>query len=289
MSPAGIYVWSALTAALLIALALLGLPWLVLAVGLLIIALGLALALGNYRRLDYWPGEAPPRRRVVAAALASGVLPCAAAVLVLVEQSDSPHSQWLIRGARLWPYRACAGTLALMTCVWPLSTLIDFWHVVPRVRGLGKHYRLPCRSRSTEDQRAWRGLTQLWLAHRVGCYATVRICLLGVLAIALAAFGSKLATAPATLLSGILAVIAAFYVNQLIPMITLATNPPVSLGDQVTIAEEFGTGVNERPVYYVIDVSVEGVSLMLLPGGIADWADLQVLASLTATAIGFST
>jgi hypothetical protein len=42
------------------------------------------------------------------------------------------------------------------------------------------------------------------------------------------------------------------------------TNPPIQVGDKVILAEEFGTGVENRPVYYIVDVAIEGVKLLEL-------------------------
>jgi hypothetical protein len=67
--------------------------------------------------------------------------------------------------------------------------------------------------------------------------------------------------------AAVAAALAIYFVNRIVTIGTLVSNPPIQVGDKITLAEEFGTGVTERPNYYVVDVAIEGVQLMELGPG----------------------
>lgn len=65
-------------------------------------------------------------------------------------------------------------------------------------------------------------------------------------------------------LGTIAAAILVFFINRFLPMWSLISNPRLSVGDRIVLAEEYGTGVSERPIYYVVDVAIEGIKLLQL-------------------------
>src|SRR6185312_15854274 len=77
--------------------------------------------------------------------------------------------------------------------------------------------------------------------------------------------GSSTTTQPVlAALATVAAAILVFFINRFLPMWSLISNPRLSVGDRIVLAEEYGTGVRERPVYYVVDVAVEGIKLLEL-------------------------
>lgn len=68
----------------------------------------------------------------------------------------------------------------------------------------------------------------------------------------------------ATIVGAIGAALLVLFLNRLFPAGALVANPRVSVGDRIVLAEEYGTGVDERPVFYVVDISVQGVKLLQL-------------------------
>ncbi len=93
-------------------------------------------------------------------------------------------------------------------------------------------------------------------------FTIVRLTPIALLAIAVAAIFPRLSTTAASLLGAIALLIAAHFVNKVLPITGLMTNPPFAVGDRITLAEEFGTGVENRPAYYVVDAAVEGFALI---------------------------
>jgi hypothetical protein len=71
----------------------------------------------------------------------------------------------------------------------------------------------------------------------------------------------------ATAAGAVTAAILVFFINQLLPSWSLLLTPRLSVGDRIVLAEEFGTGVDRRPVYFVVDISAEGAKLLQLGKG----------------------
>jgi hypothetical protein len=178
--------------------------------------------------------------------------------------------------ARLWPWRGLALSVAGVLLCTHLSALIDWAYIRPHLRGLFGSQVLPCQ---TSGARHWSFLTRLWIGHRIvanaawriGAVVAIGFCtVLLVPADALNSAASN-ATSKGTPQGAILTVIGAagaallvFFINRYLPVLALVANPRISVGDHVVLAEEYGTGVERRPVYYVVDVAAEGVKLLEL-------------------------
>jgi hypothetical protein len=167
-------------------------------------------------------------------------------------------------GHHLAPYRGMAITAAATVAALYLSSLTDWCYVTPRLRGLGVVTALPCQTSTTA---VWRTLTRIWLAHRIAAYAMLRVGIVALLAFGLAAAHPKLSSFEDSVAVTVAAAVVLYFVNRIVTIGTLVSNPPIQVGDKVILAEEFGTGVLERPVYYVVDVAIEGVQLMELGRG----------------------
>lgn len=175
----------------------------------------------------------------------------------------------IVTTARLWPWRVEAAIATVLAAVLFLSSLIDWTYIKPAMEGERGLSTMPCRS-STE--RRWRTVTRRWLAHRVVAYLTLRLALVSALAVAVVAevlsLNVHIKPSGATVIAAVLGTggtaILVFFLNRFVPVLTVVSNPPLQVGDQVVLAEEYGAGVAERPVYYVVDVSIEGIKLLEL-------------------------
>jgi hypothetical protein len=168
-----------------------------------------------------------------------------------------------VHGHHLAPYRGMAVTAAATAIALYLSSLTDWCYITPRLRGLGVVPALPCQTSTTAT---WRTLTRVWLAHRIAAYAMLRIGIVALLAFGFAAAHPRLSSFEDSVAVTVAAAVVLYFVNRIVTIGTLVSNPPIQVGDKVILAEEFGTGVLERPVYYVVDVAIEGVQLMELGG-----------------------
>jgi hypothetical protein len=110
----------------------------------------------------------------------------------------------------------------------------------------------------------WRTLTRLWLLHRVAAYTIVRLAIGTVTGVVVAGLVHGIATSTASVIAAGVAVLATYGVNRVVPVISVALNPMLQVGDVVVLAEEFGAGIRGRPTYYVVGVALEGVQLVEL-------------------------
>lgn len=264
MTTKAIRVWGALTAVALVALAKLGLTSVALAAALTIGAASSALMRKGASEHGFVGWTDVEVRAAARTYKAIGLAPTATAGLALLTRElHAPTLPKDIMGAAsasdLWIPRGLVGALATITATIYLSSLIDWCLIVPRLRGGDQGGAFPCRRPSSVD---WRGTTQLWLTHRTVAFTIVRLTGLAFLAIAVAAVFPQLSTTAASLLGAIALLIAAYFVNKVLPITGLMTNPPFAIGDRITLAEEFGTGVETRPAYYVADAAVEGFALI---------------------------
>jgi hypothetical protein len=184
-----------------------------------------------------------------------------------------------------------------------MSALIDWAHIRLRLLGVLGNASLPCQHGSDYSSVNWSLLTRIWLAHRVAAYVLGRVALAAIIGFGIAllvsdpihpsipAANSQQASSqsqPAAaqqvprrataardsqpelsppILAGMATVGAAilvFFINRFLPVWSLVANPRLSVGDRIVLAEEYGTGVTRRPVYYVVDVAIEGVKLLQL-------------------------
>lgn len=169
-----------------------------------------------------------------------------------------------LSGGELWVPRAISLVLGITAATLFFSSLIDWCYIYPRLKGVGCRERLPCQSSGASE---WRTVTKVWLAHRIVAYVAIRVAILGTLGLIVAAFHPRLSTPFLSIAGAAAAAIAVYYVDRLITISTLVSNPPIQVGDKIVLAEEYGTGVDKRPVYYVVDVAIEGVQLRELETG----------------------
>lgn len=256
LSTSGVAIFGVITAVLLGMIGFLGLTTVCWAIGLLLTIVAVALLAQNWKLAEKcMGGRGTGARRIVI-----GVV-CAIAFV-------SGFVPWLIRchgvagfQGTLWFWRGLAVTAAGMVGTWYASSLVDWSWVRPRLRGMGKVSQLPCQ---TSTSQTWRHLTQVWLTHRIAAYIVGRIGVLVGIALLIISFHPKLTSSAASAAATVVAALAIFYLNRVVPIGALVTNPPIQVGDKVVLAEEFGTGIARRPVYYVVDVAVEGVKLVEL-------------------------
>jgi hypothetical protein len=143
-----------------------------------------------------------------------------------------------------------------------LSTLIDWAYVRPRLRG---NYGAICATSMWEQ---WRLVTQVWIVHR----SLVTLAGIGGVT-ALAALGANAWVKPidetvAGSIAAVATIIVGFYLTRVAPMLALAMNPPLQVGDVVEMAEEFRVHQPGRlREYFVVDVAREGVKLLQVGEG----------------------
>jgi hypothetical protein len=162
----------------------------------------------------------------------------------------------------LWPWQAIAVDLMVFAFVVALSSLVDWCITKPRMCGNGQAERLPCR---TSTDHGWGFVTRLWVGHRTTATILGRLLLLAALLfIAYGIFRPTIHQPTIAAIGAVAAAVLGVVLNRLAPVISLVLNPPMQVGDKVVLAEEHGTGVTRRPVYYVVDVAFEGVKLLEL-------------------------
>lgn len=81
--------------------------------------------------------------------------------------------------------RAWLTAFALIASIVLMSSLIDWFYILPRIGGLGD-WPLPCTTETSRDGKRWRFVTQVWYAHR-GAAETFSILTLVVTTLSLAA------------------------------------------------------------------------------------------------------
>jgi hypothetical protein len=254
-----VLLWTLATAALLGGLAWCRLRTVAVLYGAVLLALGMALLLANWRvNSTDWTGRRPSDRADVLVVLSACLaLPSIVFVATAVGVLHSPD------GAKLWVARAGLTTAAVGTSAIFLSALVDWSYTTPRRRGT-RHGSRPCTDSGSER---WRALTRNWLWHRIASFALVRLAAGTFVGIVIFGVFSDVPDPIVSVLTAAAALLAAYVVSRISPAATVSQNPPLRVGDAVTLAEEFGTGVHDQPIYYVVDVAVEGVQLRELHNG----------------------
>lgn len=177
---------------------------------------------------------------------------------------------------RLWPLRGIAITVTAAAAVTHLSAMIDWAFINLRLKGVLGDWTMPCQRSSK-----WKLYTRMWLAHRVAANLVGRLAIATVIGFAAAliihipSVGTKSANGTTTIDGKTLAAIVVplgatllvFFLNRFLPVWSLVLNPRLSVGDHIVLAEEYGTGVERRPHYYVVDVANEGAKLLELKDG----------------------
>jgi hypothetical protein len=259
LSTRGVIGWAAVATPCLAAVALLGLPLICAWLALVLAGGSLVLLLIN------WSAIAPSKahreegeRESLIGAIAvmtwvGGLVPLAVIHGVVGEAHGHPS----------WLWRALAIDFTAVFGTFYLSSLTDWCYVVPRMKGLGDNSCLPCQ---TSTLGKWKAVTRFWLLHRIAAYLIGRIGLLTGMVLIAAQLLPPLSNSAISAIATVVAALLIFYLNRVIAVGGLVSNPPIQVGDKVVLAEEFGTGVVQRPAYYIVDVSIEGVKLLEVDG-----------------------
>jgi hypothetical protein len=255
-----VIIWALLTGGLLAALSSRGLHIVAVAFGLVVLAAGLVVLAFNWSRnsTDWTGRRASDRRRVIAALVACAALPMILLAVMTADGLGTPH------GGKLWVVRAGLLTAVVATSAICLSGLMDWSYTTPLRRG-PRYGPRPCTTSTSEE---WRSLTSNWLLHRMIAYTTVRVAVIGLIGIVLAGVLPKVPQPITSVLAAAAAILVAYVLNRVTPVAALSQNPPLRVGDAVILAEEYGAGVENRPIYYVVDVAVEGIQLRELKDGV---------------------
>jgi hypothetical protein len=138
-----------------------------------------------------------------------------------------------------------------------ISTLTDWFYVLPNLRG-GRG--TIC---ATSLEGTWRGVTRVWLLHRALATLGAIAGITALVALAANSWVRPLDEVVAGVIAGVATIIAGYYLTRAAPLLAIAVNPPVQVGDVIEIAEEFSV---HRPEdlreYFVVDVALEGVKLL---------------------------
>ena len=130
-----------------------------------------------------------------------------------------------------------------------LSSLVDWWWVLPRISGVLRP--APCQCAGGET---WPGVTSVWLFHRGLATVVVSGALTAVPAYM--AYSSTGHTAVAyTIAAGVFGGTLAAFFNGAVIALVQSFSPKVRVGDLVTV---------DTTTAYVVDVEVSGVSYRLL-------------------------
>ncbi|MGN6257103.1 MAG: hypothetical protein ACTHN3_05030 [Solirubrobacterales bacterium] len=137
------------------------------------------------------------------------------------------------------------------------STLTDWFYVLPHLRG---GCGTICAT-SLEGQ--WRGVTRVWLLHRALATLGGIAGATALVAIAANSWVRPIDETVAGAIAAVATIIAGYYLTRAAPLLAIAINPPVQVGDVIEIAEEFNV---HKPgalrEYFVVDVALEGVKLL---------------------------
>ncbi|HEX8207543.1 MAG TPA: hypothetical protein VF587_15880 [Solirubrobacteraceae bacterium] len=211
------------------------------------------------RRDEGGPPPLPTSERwAIAAAFAAVVVPSAViwatGAAGFIDVHTAKHDTRPVALALVLIAFACSALIFL-------SGLIDWFYVRPHLRG-GRGS--VC---ATSFAGYWRGLTRIWLLHRAA--ATLGP-IAGITAIVALTANTWLRPVDETIAGAIAAVatiIAGFYITRTAPLLAIAINPPVQVGDVIQLAEEFNVYEPEQlREYFVVDVALEGVKLLAVDG-----------------------
>jgi hypothetical protein len=138
-----------------------------------------------------------------------------------------------------------------------ISGLVDWFYVRPNLRGgLGT----VCAT-SLEDR--WRGVTRVWLLHRAVATLGLIAAVTALVTLSANSWIRPVDEVVAGVIAAAATIIAGFYLTRAAPLLAIAINPPVQVGDVIEIAEEFSVhNPNQLREYFVVDVALEGVKLL---------------------------
>lgn len=142
------------------------------------------------------------------------------------------------------------------------STLMDWFCVRPYLSGGAGTI---CAT-SLDEQ--WRGITRTWLLHRSLAMLGVIAAITALVALAANSWIRPIDEIVAGVIAGVATIIAGYYLTRAAPLLAIAVNPPVQVGDVIEIAEEFNVyKPDDLREYFVVDVALEGVKLLQVHKG----------------------
>ena len=136
-----------------------------------------------------------------------------------------------------------------------MSTLMHSFYVLPHLRG----GRGTICATSLEER--WRAVTRIWLLHRAAATFGVIAGATALIALSANSWIRPIdETVAGVVIAAIATIIAGYYLTRAAPLLAMAINPPVQVGDVIQIAEEFNVHKpGELREYFVVDVALEGV------------------------------
>ena len=138
-----------------------------------------------------------------------------------------------------------------------LSGLIDWFYVRPHLRGVKGAVCV------TSMKEWWRGVTKVWLIHRMLATLGGVAAAVAVVTLAANAWVKPVDDLAAGAIAGVATVLAGYYLTRAAPLVAIASNPPVQVGDVIQIAEEYNVHeAGKLREYFVVDISLEGVKLL---------------------------
>lgn len=143
-----------------------------------------------------------------------------------------------------------------------ISTLMDWFYVRPYLRG---GHGTIC---ATSLDGQWRGVTRVWLLHRAVATLGVIAGITALVALSANSWVKPIDETVAGIIAAAATIIAGYYLTRAAPLLAIAINPPVQVGDVIEIAEEFNVHrPSELREYFVVDVALEGVKLLQVEEG----------------------
>lgn len=142
------------------------------------------------------------------------------------------------------------------------STLMDWYYVLPNLRG---GCGTIC---ATSLNERWRAVTRAWLLHRAVATLAAIAGVTALVALSANSWVRPIDEIVAGAIAAVATIIGGYYLTRAAPLLPIAINPPVQVGDVVEIAEEFS--VHEPELlreYFVVDVALEGVKLLQVGDG----------------------
>jgi hypothetical protein len=205
------------------------------------------------------PSSVPPtdHRRIGIAVLAL-VVPSLLVVVTpgatgFIEVKDSAHQAVILAMLLI---SIASAQLVLV------SGLLDWFYVRPHLRGgLGT----VC---ATSLESKWRNVTRVWLLHRAAATLGPIAGITALIALTANSWIRPIDETVAAAIAGVATIIAGYYITRTAPVLAIAINPPIQVGDVIEIAEEFNVHEPGRlREYFVVDVALEGVKLLLVDRG----------------------
>lgn len=159
--------------------------------------------------------------------------------------------------------QAIAGAASIALTAVFVSSLVDWYWILPRVGGLGDHLA-PCEAPGER----WKYLTAIWLLHRGLATALVVASIAAVPFFLAATLGSPVAKAVLSVVGVAVGAGMAALNQRGLASITNAFNQPIYVGDTIFVnqpSEEDGAPLRRRRAY-VVDISVQGLKYQYLSG-----------------------